>query len=187
MGCKADFEIIKLTPQILFGGDVHWLRFLQHLELYRQPHFSHTLYFRSLFIFPPPHYATMIYMIYGRIVHFVNTPPLSPIRPTRATKVFTTGEPVAFPTQAKTENLLTPSGMVDIGNKLVLVGLFIQLGLFGFLIVELDHRINKSWRWLGGTTVPSYGKYYFKVMMKTLYGAAVLIIFWCIFWVAEFS
>jgi hypothetical protein len=56
---------------------------------------------QSLFIILPPSlYAATIYMIYGRLVLFVNAAEASIIRPTLVTKVFVCGDVVAFFMQA---------------------------------------------------------------------------------------
>jgi hypothetical protein len=51
-------------------------------------------------ILPPSLYAATIYMIFGRLVVFVDSPEASLIRPTRVTKIFVCGDVLAFLMQA---------------------------------------------------------------------------------------
>ncbi|KAF8851674.1 hypothetical protein BDZ45DRAFT_808113 [Acephala macrosclerotiorum] len=82
-----------------------------------------------LILLPPSLYAATIYMIYGRIVLFVNAPDASIIRPTRE------GWHEASASSA------------DLGQKLMLVGLVVQLIFFGFFLtvtITFDRRMSKS-------------------------------------------
>lgn len=143
---------------------------------------------QSLFIILPPSlYAATIYMIYGRLVLFVNAPDASMIRPTRVTKIFVCGDVLAFFLQAGGGGMMAQEGMAKLGQTIMLVGLFIQLFFFGFfLIISLVfwkrmHSSPKSF------LVPQYGKYSWLALLKLLLSAAVIVILRCIFRVIEFS
>jgi hypothetical protein len=91
---------------------------------------------QSLFIILPPSlYAATIYMIYGRLVLFVNAAKASVIRPTRVTKIFVLGDVLAFFLQAGGGGMMAQADMADMGQKIMLVGLFVQLLFFGFFLV----------------------------------------------------
>lgn len=142
---------------------------------------------QSLFlILPPSLYAATIYMIYGRLVLFVDAAHLSLIRPTRVTKIFVTGDVIGFLIQGGGGGMLASEGNETLGRNILLVGLFFQLAFFGFFIVVsgvFNYRVNKEG--LGMQTAG--GKYRWRTMMKVLYAASVLIIVRCIFRVIEFS
>jgi hypothetical protein len=144
--------------------------------------------FQSLFIILPPSlYAATIYMIYGRLVLFVNAPEASIIVPTRVTKIFVCGDVLAFLLQAGGGGMMAQEGMAKLGQTLMLIGLFIQLFFFGFfLIISLVF-----WKRMSGSSkalsIPQYGKYSWLALLKLLLCAAVIIILRCVFRVIEFS
>jgi hypothetical protein len=144
--------------------------------------------FQSLFIILPPSlYAATIYMIYGRLVLFVNAPEASIIVPTRVTKIFVCGDVLAFLLQAGGGGMMAQAGMAKLGQTLMLIGLFIQLFFFGFfLIISL-----MFWKRMSGSSkalsIPQYGKYSWLALLKLLLCAAVIIILRCVFRVIEFS
>jgi hypothetical protein len=143
---------------------------------------------QSLFIILPPSlYAATIYMIYGRLVLFVNAPEASVIKPTRVTKIFVCGDVLAFLLQAGGGGMMAQAGMAKTGQTIMLLGLFIQLLFFGFfLIISLLFwkRMHSSPKTL---SVPQYGKRSWLALLKLLLCAAVIIIIRCIFRVVEFS
>lgn len=143
---------------------------------------------QSLFIILPPSlYAATIYMIYGRLVLFVNAPEASIIIPTRVTKIFVCGDVLAFLLQAGGGGMMAQEGMAKTGQVIMLIGLFVQLLFFGFFLAislvfwKRMHNSPKSF------CVPQYGKYSWLALLKLLLCAAVIIILRCIFRVIEFS
>jgi hypothetical protein len=143
---------------------------------------------QSLFIILPPSlYAATIYMIYGRLVLFVNAPEASIIIPTRVTKIFVCGDVLAFFLQAGGGGMMAQEGMAKTGQTIMLIGLFIQLLFFGvFLIISLIfwkrmHASSKSF------SIPQYSQYSWLALLKLLLCAAVIVILRCIFRVIEFS
>jgi hypothetical protein len=143
---------------------------------------------QSLFIILPPSlYAATIYMIYGRLVLFVNAPDASIIIPTRVTKIFVCGDVLAFLLQAGGGGMMAQEGMAKTGQTIMLIGLFIQLFFFGvFLVISLIfwkriHSSSKSF------SIPQYSKYSWLALLKLLLCAAVIVILRCIFRVIEFG
>ncbi|KAH9206325.1 RTA1 like protein-domain-containing protein, partial [Leptodontidium sp. 2 PMI_412] len=129
-----------------------------------------------LLLLPPSLYAATIYMIYGRIVHYVNAPEASVIRPTRVTKIFVAGDVLAFQVQGAGGGLMGKSENADLGKKVLLVGLFAQLLFFGFFLsiaIIFDRRIVKSAKLY---TVPRHGKHGWRKLLMLLLLAAVIII-----------
>ncbi|KAH7410432.1 RTA1 like protein-domain-containing protein [Phaeosphaeria sp. MPI-PUGE-AT-0046c] len=140
-----------------------------------------------LIILPPSLYAATIYMIFGRLVLFVNAPEASIIKPTRVTKIFVCGDVLAFFLQAGGGGMMAQPDMGKMGQSIMLIGLFIQLGFFGFFLVislwfwKRMHNSPKSF------SVPQYGKHSWLTILKLLLCAAVVVILRCVFRVIEFS
>ncbi|KAJ5638452.1 RTA1 domain protein [Penicillium herquei] len=101
----------------------------------------------TLIILPPSLYAATIYMIYGRIVMFVGQPRLSVVEPRKVTKIFVVGDSSAFLLQLSGGGMQTINSMRNIGEKILIVGLIVQLIFFGFfLYVSLifQRRLNRA-------------------------------------------
>lgn len=143
---------------------------------------------QSLFIILPPSlYAATIYMIYGRLVLFVQAPEASIIMPTRITKIFVCGDVLSFLLQAGGGGMMAQEGMAKMGQTIMLVGLFIQLLFFTlFLVISLVFwkRMRNSPKTL---SIPQYSKYSWLALLKLLLCAAVIIILRCVFRILEFS
>lgn len=143
---------------------------------------------QSLFIILPPSlYAATIYMIYGRLVLFVNATEASIIRPALVTKVFVCGDVVSFFMQAGGGGMMAQASMADMGQKIMLLGLFVQLLFLGFFLcisLVFWQRMSKSTKQY---TIPQYGKHTWKTLLKMVVGAAIIIILRCIFRVIEFA
>jgi hypothetical protein len=143
---------------------------------------------QSLFIILPPSlYAATIYMIYGRLVLYVNAPEASIIRPTRVTKIFVCGDVLAFFLQAGGGGMMAQASMAKLGQKIMLIGLFIQLMFFGFFLsvsLVFWKRMQSSAKLY---TIPKYGKHTWQALLKFLLGAAVIIILRCVYRVIEFA
>jgi len=143
---------------------------------------------QSLFIILPPSlYAATIYMIYGRLVLYINAPDASIIRPARVTKIFVCGDVLAFFLQAGGGGMMAQASMGNLGQKIMLIGLFIQLIFFGFFLsVSLVF-----WRRMRSSaklhTIPKCGKHTWQALLKLLLGAAVIIILRCVYRVFEFA
>jgi magnesium-transporting ATPase (P-type) len=142
---------------------------------------------QSLFtILPPSLYAATIYVIYGRVVLFVRSPEASLIRPTRVTKIFVIGDVVAFFMQAGGGGMMSQASMVDVGQKLMLIGLFVQLAFFGlFLVISIVFR--KRMRSTPARYTLRPGKHSWYTLLLLLLAAAAIIILRCVFRIIEFG
>jgi hypothetical protein len=136
-----------------------------------------------LIILPPSLYAATMYMIFGRLVLFVNHPSASLIRPTRVTKIFVTGDTLSFFLQAGGGGMMTSAGMANLGQTLMMVGLACQLLFFGFFLVMAVTFRRRMLSTLG----PACGKYSWDSLLTVLLLAAALIITRCVFRMAEFG
>lgn len=140
-----------------------------------------------LIILPPSLYAATIYMIYGRLVLFVNAAEASVIRPNWVTKIFVCGDVVAFFMQAGGGGMMAQADMADMGQKIMLFGLFVQLLFLGFFLciaLIFWKRMSRSSKQYA---VPQYGKHSWDKLLKMVLAAAVIIILRCIFRVIEFA
>jgi hypothetical protein len=90
---------------------------------------------QSMFIILPPSlYAATIYMTYGRIVVCTGKPHLSIVAPKKVTKIFVTGDLSAFILQLAGGGMQTINSMRNLGQKILVVGLVVQLIFFGFFL-----------------------------------------------------
>lgn len=90
-----------------------------------------------LILIAPALYAASIYMILARLIRAVNAEHLSLISIKWVTKIFVTGDVVAFSLQAGGGGIQSAGTleMYDIGEKLIIAGLFVQIIVFGFFVV----------------------------------------------------
>lgn len=141
-----------------------------------------------LIILPPSLYAATLYMIYGRLVLFVNQPQASIIKPTLVTKIFVIGDLISFLTQASAGGMMAQSSMADMGKKLMMLGLGLQLVFFGFfLVVAVTFQLRVKRLLLSSPPVPRVGSLPWTLLFKALFIAAALIIIRCVFRVIEFQ
>jgi hypothetical protein len=138
-------------------------------------------------ILPPSLYAATIYMIYGRLVRFINAEEASLIRSNWVTKIFVCGDVVAFFMQAGGGGMMVQVDLADMGQKIMLIGLFVQLSFLGFFLcisLVLWQRMSKS---LKQYSIPQYSKNTWDKLLKMVVGAAIVIFLRCIFRVIEFA
>jgi len=83
----------------------------------------------------PVLYAASIYMVLGRLVRGVHGERFSIVRPTRMTKLFVFGDILALNVQGNGAGLTANEKYRQLGEYLVIGGLFIQLIVFGFFVV----------------------------------------------------
>lgn len=169
-----DTELTRLSD---YAGICRSARFLSA----RSPANLGPYIIQSLFtILPPSLYAATIYIVFGRIALFVNSPNASLIRPTRVTKIFVIGEVVAFFMKAGGGGLMSQASQADMGQKIMLIGLFVQLAFFGlFLVISIIF-----WKRMRNSAVRytlHYGKHSWHSLLLLLLGAAVIIILRCVF------
>jgi hypothetical protein len=132
-------------------------------------------------LLPPSLYAATIYMIYGRIVLFAGASYLSIISPQIVTKIFVTGDVIAFLTQASGGGMMAISSMAKAGQMITIFGLFVQLVFFGgFLTISVifGKRLKKV---KGSLLRLQHG-----TLLYVLFGVSILIIIRCIYRVVEF-
>ncbi|KAK3616474.1 hypothetical protein LTR56_024723 [Elasticomyces elasticus] len=139
-----------------------------------------------LILVAPALFAASIYMILGRLIRVLHAEHLSLIPIKWITRIFVTGDVIAFTLQAAGGG--TQSGgsleMYDLGEKIIIAGLFIQIIVFGFFVAtsaRFHTRIVKS-----PTSVSANGRIAWTRHLYVLYATSALILVRSIFRVVEY-
>lgn len=138
---------------------------------------------QSMFIILPPSlYAATIYMTYSRVVTYIGKPHLSIIGPQKVTKVFVIGDVAAFLLQLAGGGMQTINSMRSVGQKILIVGLFVQLIFFGFFLCvsgTFQLRLRGcGYGWLGG------GQW--RRLLHILFLVSAMVIARCVFRIIEY-
>lgn len=90
-----------------------------------------------LILVAPALYAASIYMILGRLIRTVDAAHLSLIPVRWVTRIFVAGDILAFSLQAGGGGIQSAGtlDLYEIGEKVIIAGLFIQIFVFGFFVV----------------------------------------------------
>ena len=89
----------------------------------------------SMILLAPVFLAATIYATFGRITRSANAEKFSIIRPDWVTKLFVTGDVVSLMVQGSAAGLMLMAGHMKMGQSIVIVGLIIQILLFGLFWV----------------------------------------------------
>lgn len=139
----------------------------------------------TLILLPPVLFAASIYMVLGRIIRAVHGESYSLIRPTILTKIFVTGDVASFCVQGGGAGLMATGGNADMGEKIIVGGLLIQIIMFGLFIVTavlFQTRYQKY-----KVAAPTYDATGWRASMIMLYSVSALIMVRSIFRVVEFA
>ncbi|KAG4411841.1 hypothetical protein IFR04_015025 [Cadophora malorum] len=193
-GISAGFHLFQMirkktwfyTPLVV-GAIMMTLGYIARYFSAKSPASLGPYIIQSLFIILPPSlYAATIYIIYGRIALFVNAPRASLVQPTRVTRIFVVGDVIAFFMQAGGGGMMAQANMAGLGQKIMLIGLFVQLAFFGFfLVISLIF-----WRRTRSSSIRytlRYGRHSWYNLLMLLLAAATLIILRCVFRIIEFG
>lgn len=139
-----------------------------------------------LILVAPALYAASIYMILGRLVRTVKGEHLSLIPVQWVTRLFVTGDVIAFSLQAGGGGIQAAGSleMYEIGEKIIIAGLFVQIFIFGFFVVTsvLFHiRLVKS-----PTAIVTVGEIPWRRYLNVLYITSAIILVRSIFRVVEY-
>ncbi|KAN0117846.1 RTA1 like protein [Hyaloscypha variabilis] len=141
--------------------------------------------FQNFFILVAPAlFAASIYMTLGRIIRSVKGEKLSLVRVDRLTKTFVIGDIMSFLIQGGSAGLMFSSSTVNIGQAMVVGGLFIQIimfGLFALTAVIFQMRLNRH-----PTTESFNPENPWRESLHMLYGVSGLIMIRSIFRVVEY-
>ncbi|KAL1884037.1 hypothetical protein Daus18300_000146 [Diaporthe australafricana] len=138
-----------------------------------------------LLLVAPALFAATIYMELGRVISLTGGDSYCLIRKKWLTKLFVCGDVLSFFLQGGGGGYQASGTLeaLDLGSRIITVGLFVQLAFFGLFIVAAVHfniKINRM------PTVQSSSSIPWEKHMKALYVASVLIMVRSIFRVAEY-
>jgi hypothetical protein len=139
-----------------------------------------------LILVAPALYAASIYMILGRLIRILRAQHLSLIRVEWVTRIFVTGDVIAFSLQAGGGGVQS-GGTLDLynsGEKIIIAGLFCQICVFGFFMITaivFHGRISKA-----PTRMARRGGIPWQRYLYVLYIASFIIMIRSVFRVVEY-
>lgn len=93
----------------------------------------------------PALFAASIYMTLGRIIRALKAEKHSLVRVDRLTKTFVLGDVMSFLVQGGSAGLMFQSSTVNIGQGMVVAGLFIQIVMFGlFALTAVIFQVSPT-------------------------------------------
>ncbi|KAL9946758.1 hypothetical protein D7B24_008378 [Verticillium nonalfalfae] len=134
----------------------------------------------------PALYAASIYMILGRLIRTLRAEHLSLLPVDWVTRIFVTGDVVAFSLQAAGGGIQS-GGTLDLyklGEKIIIAGLFVQIVVFGFFVVTsvlFHRRMNTQ-----PPTGASAAKVPWRRYLWVLYSTSAIILVRSVFRVVEY-
>ncbi|GKT47200.1 protein RTA1 [Colletotrichum spaethianum] len=138
-----------------------------------------------LILVAPALYAASIYMILGRLIRTVRGEHLSLIPVNWVTRIFVTGDVVAFSLQAGGGGIQAAGTLelYEAGEKIIIAGLFVQIVVFGFFVLTsllFHYRLAKT------PTNTANGSTPWKRYLVVLYITSAIILVRSIFRVVEY-
>jgi hypothetical protein len=133
----------------------------------------------------PVFFAASIYMVLGRTIRAAGGERFSLIRPNWSTKIFVSGDVLSLMVQAGGAGMMVSSGNQNLGQNMIIGGLFIQLIVFGFFIVGtavFHTRMKQN----VGPGLTGKGLVLWRRMVNMLYACSVLIVIRSVFRVIEY-
>ncbi|KAH7194978.1 RTA1 like protein-domain-containing protein [Fusarium oxysporum] len=97
----------------------------------------------------PALFAASIYIILGRLIRIVEASHLSLVPVQWVTRIFVTGDVIAFSLQAGGGGVQSAGtlDLYEVGEKIIIAGLFVQIVIFGFFVmtsVLFHYRLRRS-------------------------------------------
>ncbi|KAK5043550.1 hypothetical protein LTR84_011410 [Exophiala bonariae] len=175
---------------LVVGGGFEIVGFVIRITGHNDPCVRITYILQTvLILIAPAIFSATIYMILGRTVRAIQGDALSPIRPTRLTKIFVAGDVLCFFVQGGGGGILSSADndktKANLGKYVILAGLALQIVLFGlFIIVALifHSRIRKQ-----PTPKSTRPEIQWQTMLHVLYGVSLLIMVRNLFRVVEYG
>ncbi|KAH8665447.1 RTA1 like protein-domain-containing protein [Ilyonectria robusta] len=134
--------------------------------------------------------AASIYMVFGRLILFLHASSLSPIKPTRMTKIFVAGDVISFLIQYIGGGLLSKQKSFDTGKMVILIGLAAQIVLFGlFTLAAVVFHLRIIDRPLQLLPVEDSGKFFkgWRGVMVVLYVSSGLVLVRSLYRLVEYT
>ncbi|OJJ47356.1 hypothetical protein ASPZODRAFT_132352 [Penicilliopsis zonata CBS 506.65] len=174
----------------VIGGCFEVLGYImRYMSAKQSPNYSTGTYAGQnlLLLLAPSFFAASVYMILGRIIRLLNAGSISLVRPNWLTKIFVTGDVLSFFIQSGGGGMMataSTTSAVNMGEKMIIGGLFVQVLSFGFFIIVsfVFHRrmLASPSHAVVKTEIP-WTKY-----MMVLYAASLMIMVRSIYRVAEY-
>lgn len=89
----------------------------------------------SFILLAPALFAASIYIVLGRIIRRVKGEPYSLVPARWLTRMFVSGDVLSFAVQGSAAGLMATGDNAQLGENIVVAGLFIQIVVFGFFVV----------------------------------------------------
>ena len=137
----------------------------------------------TLILIAPALFAASIYMILGRLIRILGAESLSIIPVSWMTKIFVLGDVISFFMQAGGGGLQA-SGNHDLGQKIIIGGLFVQIIMFSIFLVTsivFHSKASKQSTALIFSSIVNWRRY-----LHILYITSILILVRSIFRVVEY-
>ncbi|CAI6064525.1 unnamed protein product [Clonostachys chloroleuca] len=139
-----------------------------------------------LILVAPALYAASIYMILGRLIRTLRASDLSLVPPQWVTRIFVAGDVVAFSLQAGGGGVQAAGTLelYNIGEKIIITGLFVQIAFFGFFVITsilFHNRLNSR-----PTEIALTGSVPWRRYLYVLYATSMIILVRSIFRVVEY-
>lgn len=139
-----------------------------------------------LILVAPALFAASIYMILARLIRALHAEHLAMIPINWITKIFVTGDVIAFGLQAAGGGIQSGGTleMYNMGEHIIVAGLFIQIAVFGFFVatsVRFHTRVAKS-----PTSISANGDIPWKRHLYILYATSALILIRSVFRIVEY-
>ncbi|CAI6332897.1 unnamed protein product [Periconia digitata] len=140
-----------------------------------------------LLLVAPALFAASIYIILGRIILMTDGERRSMVRLKWLTKLFVTGDVISFLLQAGGGGIQSSGTLsaMKTGEKLIVIGLFVQLAFFGFFVAVAAIFHTRLERYGPGSTL-DLGALPWKRHLLALYASSTLILVRSVFRVIEY-
>lgn len=136
-GSKSSKRLVLTLIPFLIGGFAEFIGYIGRIMSGNDTKALGPYIMQStLLLVAPALFAATIYMTLGRIIYKMDCEHLSLIPLKWLTKIFVIGDVLSFLMQGSGGGLMAKSNY-DIGEKLVIIGLFVQIGFFGLFIIVM--------------------------------------------------
>jgi hypothetical protein len=141
-----------------------------------------------LILVAPALYAASIYMILGRLITALHAQDLSIVPVVWVTRIFVIGDLLSFLLQAGGGGIQAAGTLelYDIGEKIIVVGLFVQISMFSFFLVTTALFHYRYSVYLATTSRPVTPKIPWRSHLWVLYSVSALILVRSLFRVVEY-
>ncbi|KAK0654855.1 RTA1 like protein-domain-containing protein [Cercophora newfieldiana] len=141
----------------------------------------------TMILLAPVLFAASIYMTLGRVIRAVKGERFSFIRPGRLTKLFVAGDILSLTIQGSAAGLMIISKLAKMGQTIVIVGLVVQIVIFGlFCVTAVSFHRRMKRDVVVAATCARGESLKWEQLLRMLYGVSGLIMVRSLFRVVEF-